>query len=211
MQERLPYPGQIQELIFSKEQLLALASAPRSQVLWAFNEFEPLSVAQVASLIGKSPQSVHYHVNTLVDLGLLLAVETRRKRSREERAYVHAALGLYAPPPPLPKGYADAMSLGFAAIMRQAIREKTLVHRVLEEDASIQPYSAFRIANATVSEEDALAIRNLLYEALDRANRMGGTEGVRVTISVMMLPAVGESAAWYRRATGHPIPDDSEE
>ena len=205
------YPGQAEKLTFSREQLMALASAPRSQVLWAFNESEPLSVAEVATIIGKSPQSVHYHVNTLADLGLLLPVETRKKRSREEKAYVHAARGLFTPAPPIPKGYADPLSSGFAAIMRQAIREKTLVLRVLEEDASIQPFNAFRTCNAMISAEDAQAIKTMLYDSLERANQMGKSEGVRVTMTVLMLPAVGESAAWYERATGKPIPDQAEE
>lgn len=189
---------------------MALASAPRSQVLWAFNEFEPLSVAEVASALGKSPQSVHYHVNTLASLGLLLAVATRKKRSRSEKAYVHAALGLYTPEPPLPSGYAEPMSAGFAAMMRQATREKAILNKVLEVDAGIQPFNAYRTATALVSQKDAEAIRKLLYDAIERANKKGGAKGVRVSIRVLMFPVVGESSAWYERVTGSKIADETE-
>lgn len=196
------FPGQLDQLTFTKEQLISLASAPRSQVLWGFNETEPLSVAEVAKLIGKSPQSVHFHVNELAKLGLLLPVETRKKRSREEKTYAHAALLLYAPSPPYEEGCVEAMNHGFAAQMRQAIREMALFNQTFEKDHSFQPFRAFRLANLVVSEEDAKAIRKLFYDSLERANQMGSGEGVRVTLTVLMLPAVGESVTRYRKATG---------
>ena len=205
------FPGQLDHLTFNREQLIALASAARSQVLWAFSKSEPLSVAQVASFLGKSPQSVHPHVNRLVELGLLLPVEIRKKRSREEKAYVHVALGLFTPAPPIPEDCVEPMSAAFAAHMRQATREKALVYKVLERDPTFHPYHAFRITNVMVSEEDALAIRSLLHDALERASEMGSAEGVRVRVAVLMVPAVGESQARYRSATGQALPDQPEE
>lgn len=204
------YPGQLDHLTFNREQLIALSSAPRSQVMWAFHRHDPLSVAEVAKSIGKSPQSVHPHVNRLVELGLLLPVEVRKKRSREEKAYVLAALELMTPAPPIPEDCVEPMASAFAAHMRQAIREKALAYQVLAQDASFHAYNAFRIATAVVSEADALAIRKLLHESLERASQMGGDEGVRVRIAVLMLPAIGESQEWYRRVTGQPLLDQPE-
>jgi DNA-binding transcriptional ArsR family regulator len=205
------FTNQQDSLTFNREQLLALASTARSQVLWAFNKAEPLSVAEVATFIGKSPQSVHAHVNLLVELGLLIAVETRRKRSREEKAYVHAAANLFTPAPPLPADCVEPMTSAFAAHMRQATREKALAYKVLEKDAAFQLYNSFRIANVIVSEADALAIRNLLHDSIARASQLGGTEGVRVRVAVLMLPAEGESSAWYQRITGDQLRDQTED
>ncbi|MEQ1932948.1 MAG: helix-turn-helix domain-containing protein [Fimbriimonadaceae bacterium] len=205
-----PHPDQLEKLTFNRDQLIALASSARAQVLWAFKPYEPLSVAEAAESLGKSPQSVHAHVNLLAQLGLLIAVDTRKKRSREEKLYIHAARWMFSPAPPIPSDCVEPMTEGFAGVMRLSIREKALTYKVLEKDAGFQPYHSFRLANMTVSEADALAIRNLLHDSIARAGQMAGGEGMRVRVMVMMLPAIGESEAWYERVTGEKISGDSE-
>ncbi len=204
------YPEQLEKLTFNPQQLAALSSSARAEILWGFNKSEPLSVAEIAKFLGKSPQSVHAHVNHLVEIGLLVAVDVRKKRSREEKLYVHAARGMFSPAPPLPSECVEPMTAGFAALMRQAIREKANIYRVLEKDAGFQPYHSFRLASLTVSESDALAIRNLLHDSIARATQMGSEDGVRVRVVVMMLPAVGESEAWYERVTGEKMSGPAE-
>jgi biotin operon repressor len=204
------HPDQLEKLTFNREQLVALASSARTQVLWAFKPYEPLSVAEAAESLGKSAQSVHAHVNQLADLGLLIAVDTRKKRSREEKLYIHAARWMFSPAPPIPSDCVEPMTDGFAAVMRLSMREKALTYKVLEKDATFQPFHSFRLANLTVSEADALAIRNLLHDSIARAGQMAGDKGVRVRVMVMMLPTVGESEAWYERVTGEKISRESE-
>lgn len=209
MADRTLYPGQQEQLTYNYEQLLALTSVARTSVLWGFNENKPLSVAEVAQLIGKSPQSVHAHVNKLVEVGLLIAVETRKKRSRTEKAYVYAARELFTPQPPYTREAREALSVRFAALMRQSVREMTLAHSVMELDPAFQAYTFSRFYNVMVTEEEARAIRRFLQETLVAASRMSKGEGARVTLACLMLPAVGESTARYRELTGEGIGDES--
>lgn len=209
MAERTLLPGQLEQLTYNQEQLMALTSVARTTVLWGFNENKPLSVAEVAELIGKSPQSVHAHVNKLVEVGLLIAVETRKKRSRTEKAYVYAARELYTPNPPYTSECREALSTRFASLMRHLIREMSLAQRVMEHDASYQAYTFQRYYNVMVSEEEAWAIRRFFQETLMGASRMTKGEGARVTLACLMLPAVGESMARYREVTGEGLGDDA--
>ncbi len=209
MADRTLFPGQQEQLTYNYEQLLALTSVARTSVLWGFNENKPLSVAEVARLIGKSPQSVHAHVNKLVEVGLLIAVETRKKRSRTEKAYVYAARELFTPNPPYTAESRLALSARFAALMRQSVREMTLAHSVMELDPSFQAYTFSRFYNVMVTEEEARAIRRFLQETLVAASRMSKGDGARVTLACLMLPAVGESTARYRELTGEGIGDES--
>lgn len=211
MADRALFPGQLEQLTYNHEQLLALTSVARTSVLWGFNENKPLSVAEVASLIGKSPQSVHAHVNKLVEVGLLIAVETRKKRSRTEKAYVYAARELFTPQPPFSRESRLALSARFTSLMRQLVREMTLAQQVMEEDPSFQAFTFSRFYNVMVSEEEAWAIRRFFQETLLGASRMTKGEGARVTLSCLMVPAVGESEARYRELTGETLGDAEHE
>lgn len=211
MADRALFPGQVEQLTYNHEQLLALTSVARTSVLWGFNENKPLSVAEVASLIGKSPQSVHAHVNKLVEVGLLIPVETRKKRSRTEKAYVYAARELFTPEPPYSPATRLALSAKFTALMRQMVREMTLAQQVMEHDASFRAYTFSRFYNVMVTEEEAWTIRRFLQEALLGASRMTQGEGARVTLSCLMLPAIGESEERYRELTGESLGGDDHE
>lgn len=205
------FPGQLEHLTYNYEQLVALTSVARTTVLWGFNEHTPLSVAEVAQLIGKSPQSVHAHVNKLAEVGLLIAVETRKKRSRSEKAYVYAARELYSPNPPFTSTFREAMSARFASLMRHLVREMTLAYKVMEHDASYQAYTFSRYYNVMVTEEEARSLRRFFQETLLGASRMTKGEGARVTLACMMLPAVGESVARFQEVTGESIADTGDE
>lgn len=211
MPDRTLFPGQLEQLTYNHEQLLALTSVARTTVLWGFNENKPLSVAEVAQLIGKSAQSVHAHTNKLVEVGLLIAVETRKKRSRSEKAYVYAARELYTPNPPYTSESRELLSARFAALMRNLVREMSLAQTVMEQDPTFQAYTFSRFYNVMVTEEEAWALRRFFQETLLGASRMTKGEGARVTLACMMLPAAGESATRFRELTGEGISDSAED
>ncbi|RYG27760.1 ArsR family transcriptional regulator, partial [bacterium] len=81
------FPGQVERVDFTFEQVECLTSPVRSAVFWAFTSHTPQSVADVAKGLGKSAQTVHYHVNGLLEVGLLVAVDTRQRGARTETLY----------------------------------------------------------------------------------------------------------------------------
>lgn len=205
------FPGQAERLYYTLEQLRATTSVARSAVLWGFNEHTPLSVAEVARVIGKTPQCVHTHVKKLVDVGLLIAVETRKKRSRTEKAYVFAARDLFTPPQPCPPEFIALMNERFANFMRNAIREMELARSVMQHDPTYDAFTIMRYYNIIVTEEEARVIRAYMLSCMKKANEMHSGEGRRVTLTFAMLPAIGESLQYYQELTGESLLDSSRE
>lgn len=201
MPAKKSFPGQTPKSVFTLEQAKSLSSAIRSEVFWSFNKTEPLAVAEVASALGKSAQTVHYHTNELVRAGLLLAVDTRRRRARTEALYVHSSMNFVGQGPKAPKEFREYALKSFAAITRAMVREEAALQRVYDlGDDKIAPFSAYRRASIRLSPEDAVKLRERLYAVLDEAYGLeqSGT-GIRVNFSVFMKPTQAESKLWAAR------------
>jgi predicted ArsR family transcriptional regulator len=198
------YPGQSKRAVFTLDQVKALTSAIRSEVFWAFNPNEPLSAAEVASALAKSAQTVHYHVHELVGAGLLIGVETRKKRARTETLYVHSSLDFVGQGPKAPKEYREHIRDGFAAITRAMVREEEALHRVFDaDDASIAQFSAYRRASVRLSPERAAYFKQRLYEVLTEMEAQAeDPQGIRVNAAVFMKPTQAESRQWLERLKG---------
>jgi DNA-binding transcriptional ArsR family regulator len=76
------------------EQLRALADALRDTLLELLLE-RAATVTEMAQAVDRPKSTVAYHVNQLVDVGLLRVVRTRRVRAIEERYYGRVARTLY--------------------------------------------------------------------------------------------------------------------
>ena len=75
-------------------QLRALAEPLRTTLLDLLLE-RAATVTEMAQAVGRPKSTVAYHVNLLVDVGLLRVVRTRRVRAIEERYYGRVARTLY--------------------------------------------------------------------------------------------------------------------
>src|SRR5262252_6551381 len=75
-------------------QLRALADTLRTTLLELLLE-RAATVTEMASAVGRPKSTVAYHVNLLLDAGLLRVVRTRRVRAIEERFYGRVARTLY--------------------------------------------------------------------------------------------------------------------
>src|SRR5215213_11981954 len=81
-------------VVTAPEQLRALADPLRGTVLELLLE-RAATVTELAKALDRPKSTVAYHVNLLVDAGLLRVVRTRRVRAIEERYYGRAARTLY--------------------------------------------------------------------------------------------------------------------
>jgi DNA-binding transcriptional ArsR family regulator len=198
---RKKFPGQTDKTPFDLDQVKALASAIRSEVFWAFNKSEPLSAADVAAALGKSAQTVHYHVNELVKVGLLLAVETRKRRARTETLYVHASMSFRGQGPKAPAHYREFIQKGFAAITRGMVRENRALHKVF--DTGDDSFAAFHVYNRVTfrtTPEKAIQLKKRLIEVIDGAMENDETpDGIRINVSAYMSPTQAESRNWVRK------------
>ena len=81
-------------VLTAPEQLRALADQLRGTLLELLLE-RAATVTEMARAVGRPKSTVAYHVNLLVDAGLLRVVRTRRVRAIEERYYGRVARTLY--------------------------------------------------------------------------------------------------------------------
>jgi DNA-binding transcriptional ArsR family regulator len=81
-------------VVTAPEQLRALADPLRSTLLELLLE-RAATVNEMARAVDRPKSSVAYHVNLLVDAGLLRVVRTRRVRAIEERFYGRVARTFY--------------------------------------------------------------------------------------------------------------------
>ena len=81
-------------VVTAPEQLRALADPLRTTLLELLLE-RAATVTEMAEAVDRPKSSVAYHVNLLVDAGLLRVVRTRRVRAIEERYYGRVARTIY--------------------------------------------------------------------------------------------------------------------
>jgi DNA-binding transcriptional ArsR family regulator len=81
-------------VVTAPEQLRALADPLRTTVLELLLE-RAATVTEMARAVDRPKSTIAYHVNLLVDAGLLRVVRTRRVRAIEERYYGRVARTLY--------------------------------------------------------------------------------------------------------------------
>ena len=93
--ERIPdYDLEDMVVVTAPGQLRALADPLRGTILELLLE-RAATVTELARAVGRPKSTVAYHVNLLVDEGLLRVVRTRRVRAIEERYYGRVARTLY--------------------------------------------------------------------------------------------------------------------
>lgn len=199
------WPGQIEEAYLDLNQVRALASVVRSEVYWAFQTTEPLSTSDVARMLRRAAPTVRYHVNELLKVDLLLAVETRKRRSRIEDAYVHRIARAFTPRPPYDDEYLAEMNRGFAAILRAMERERASALTAANEDPPFYDHTLFRQAVIRIAPGRMRDLRQELVELLTRYGSSRDEEGTLVRIAAYMDPLIGESERHYRLTTGREL------
>jgi DNA-binding transcriptional ArsR family regulator len=81
-------------VVTAPEQLRALADPLRGTLLDLLHE-RAATVTEMAQAVDRPKSTIAYHVNLLLDAGLLRVVRTRRVRAIEERYYGRAARTFY--------------------------------------------------------------------------------------------------------------------
>jgi DNA-binding transcriptional ArsR family regulator len=81
-------------VVTAPQQLRALADPLRTALLELLLE-RAATITEMAQAVGRPKSTVGYHVNFLLDAGLLRVVRTRRVRAIEERFYGRVARTLY--------------------------------------------------------------------------------------------------------------------
>jgi DNA-binding transcriptional ArsR family regulator len=190
-----PFPGQVDRIFLTIEQMRVLASVIRSEVFYMYTPMEPRAVSEIAAGLGKSPQTIHYHTNELVESGLLIAVEERKSYARTEKLYVHKGLDTFT-------GYSYKESAeyreeivnGMQAVFRTMGREMAEAQEAIGLDDEIAKLVAYQQNVIRVSAEHAQEIRRRLYELRQALLEYDDPNGqYRVRTAVYMAPSIETS------------------
>lgn len=193
------FPGQLERLVFTRDHVDALASVPRAQVFWAFQSDDARSVREVAKAIGRPPQSVHYHVEQLISVGLLLPVGVRPVRTRPETTYVHIARTLVSLGAEGDPEYRRSMAKGFAAIARTLAREYEDAQEAITAQSAIGAYQIFRHTYVRLDPGAMVRVRDALIEALRAIEAEDAPGGIEVHVAAFASPTTRACREWRDR------------
>jgi DNA-binding transcriptional ArsR family regulator len=73
--------------IVDPEQLRAVVSTVRSDIMDQVAAFGPLSVREIGELTGAAPSSLYHHIQRLVEVGLLVEAGVRQTARKPEQLY----------------------------------------------------------------------------------------------------------------------------
>ncbi len=112
-----------EHIITEQAEIEALVSPVRGLLLSTLCSSGPCSVGELATLVGRKPRALYYHLDALVACGLVVEVGTRPTRRRQETLYDAVAdtvmVDEHAVATP---EWLDAHRRAIAAALRQAIR-----------------------------------------------------------------------------------------
>jgi len=74
-------------VIESPQQLRALASAARQEIVDVLSRLGTVTVAELATTLGRPPDALYYHLRVLVRAGLVVSVESTAKSGRQEARF----------------------------------------------------------------------------------------------------------------------------
>jgi DNA-binding transcriptional ArsR family regulator len=184
-------------------ELEAVVSPVRHHVLRALSMLGTCSVKELAQQLGRSPESLYYHLRALQDAGLVIERGERVVQGRSEALYATIAQRLVTDPKQTSPDYIDAFKDSAAALLRLADRQVGTALEHQKESGSTRPIS-LRIqqvqARLSPKSQRELARRlddvlQFLYEADD------AEQPDRVVVTLVSAPL---GPAPY--STGHAVP-----
>jgi hypothetical protein len=193
------FPGQSARLTFTTEQVRAIAAVTRNEIFWSFSPDEPRSAADVAQETGKSAPSVHYHVQELVQVGLLVPGATRKRRSRTETLYVHGAKAYVSQGVTAPKEYREYSHKTFAAMTRGLANDNAALHKVIDQHPELGEYYFLSRRSVRLTRKQAEAVRKMISDFASSVENMDEAEGERLNLFVVIAPTMATCKKWSRR------------
>lgn len=193
-----PTPDSPRDQAFATpEQRDALTSPTRLEILGLFTAPGPLSVRELAERMGRSASSVHYHVNLMVEVGLLREVGVRPRGTRAETLYepVRRTVRFRGTPHP---GEADATLRTMAAAFRMAERD---LEAALEPGTDAPEGAGLVATRIHFRADDALlaevrsrlrGLLDLLRQEASRPDPPTSAEGI-YSLTLALLPLRGRS------------------
>jgi DNA-binding transcriptional ArsR family regulator len=182
------------------DQLDALRSPLRQEIIDAISAAGPMTVAEVSHVLDRAPDSLYYHVRLLARVGLLDSTDRGRPGRRSEMLFDVRGRPLHILPQPGVAAYRSSLQRIVASMLSLARRQ----HAAALENGGATcagPFRNLRASRVTgwLRPEDVRAVNGLLARA--NARFKGGcrrTEGRLLAFTFLLTPVVPT----VRRASG---------
>ena len=191
-------PGQADVIkLESMAQLETLASPARLEVIDALDDHGPMTAGEIAWQLGRTAQSVYFHIKKLLDAGLIITAGRQPGNRRDSTVYAPMAKRMYFPGKLSSSAIAKMSRKIASSYLRMAIRDQA---KAAEHALEIPPDHHQRVmlnrVTVWLTLDEADEIRDHL-EALRAKTRDSRRSRDRqlysVTYSLMPIPSTGKS------------------
>ena len=178
----------MQPTTLNARQLACLAPPVRNETFATIRALGEASVREVAEAVGRSPESVYYHVKAL--LGAVLIVEKYRRATahKPEAVYETTAAAFRLPDLVAHPELAPLTHKSVAVGLRHAMRGYLAASKQAESDPKIRESMSVVRDIARLSSEDAETFFNLIEEAVRFARSHESPVGTRLYWSSIVFP-----------------------
>ena len=190
-------------VIRRRDQIAALESAVRQEIVDTIQAAGPLSASEISGLMGRPADALYYHLKRLVKVGLLLVRATRRSGRRDEAVYDLAGHPLVLDYPARAEGKDHPLS----GLVRSMLRTGEKDFRASVGTDSARPDGDWRNLwagrrHAWLSPRDLERVNALvdqLVAIMTRARNPAG--GELCTLTLVLAPRASRAGRRVTRAT----------
>lgn len=196
------WPGQVEDLYYNLEQVRSLCSPIRSLVFWSLDSYEAKSATDVAAEIGKTAQTVRYHLAALLKLDLIMPLSTRKKRSRTETLYVRRARRSLTRGDAGPE-YNRYIVRSIKLETQKIIREVAHFYGYREHDLPKRSFSGYRHFHMRLTPDRAKKLEDDMRRLLQNAAESQDVEhpdAAEVHAFTIIVPTLPQTRAWAKGA-----------
>lgn len=190
-------------VIRRRDQIAALESAVRQEIVDTIQAAGPLSASEISGLMGRPADALYYHLKRLVKVGLLLVRATRRSGRRDEVVYDLAGHPLVLDYPVSAEGKDHPLSGLVRSMLRTAEKDfrAAVGTNAARPDGDRRNLWAGR-RHAWLSSRDLERVNDLvdqLVAIMTRARNPAG--GELCTLTLVLAPRASRAGRRVARST----------
>jgi DNA-binding transcriptional ArsR family regulator len=179
--------------ILTTEQLKCLASPIRNDVFTTLRSLKRASVGEIALSLGKSAETIHYHVRALEGANLIEQVAKRKTERRPEAIYSSTADTYRLPRPDENARAIELTRKATVTGLRRVTAGFEAAAKAAEDDPSLYGNLHNLRMTTRLKPEDIKALMDLLEGVAEFSAEHESEDGVRLVWSSVVYPVVPQN------------------
>lgn len=173
------------------DQLRLIGSPIAIEIIQAIRQKGPISIRDLGPIIGRKPNSLHYHVRKLVKNGFVVQTGTNRSGARSEAVYDVVADAIVGADLPKNKEMMELTNAGVGSMLRLAQRNWDSASKnpeIVFKEQTITNLRAHRLS-ARLSEEELHKVNEYIVKILDVfKDSIGSDDGQMCSVTLLLTP-----------------------